>query len=203
MGLDMHVFKVSKCSEEEAATLNGKVLGESIAMQFKVFPTELGEEPSDRIKQILPWLKKTTMKVPCYDYEKMIADNVENPELYDICLYVESQDRCWFMIYPKEEGNGLEKREITLSKEEIEKNYLKFVDMDVYVCKPLEPVAYWRKKYDLSDEITAAVDGSVENQGYYPLNSKMFEIIKKADNQLDGVSKLTTDDYTYVYYEWY
>lgn len=75
--------------------------------------------------------------------------------------------------------------------------------MDVYVCKPLEPVAYWRKKYDLSDEITAAVDGSVENQGYYPLNSKMFEIIKKADNQLDGVSKLTTDDYTYVYYEWY
>lgn len=75
--------------------------------------------------------------------------------------------------------------------------------MDVYVCKPLEPVAYWRKKYDLSNAITAAVGGPVENQGYYPLNDKMFEIIKKADNQLDEVSKPVTDDYAYVYYEWY
>ena len=203
MGLDMHVFKVSKCSEEEAAALNEKVLEEGIAMQLKVFPIEQGREPSDKIKQILPWLKKTAMKVPCYDYEKMIADNMENPELYDICLYAASQDRCWFMIYPKEEGNGLEKREIVLSRGEIEKNYLKLVDMDVYVCKQLEPVAYWRKEYDLSDAITAAVGGPVENQGYYPLNDKMFEIIKKADNQLDDVDELATDDYAYVYYEWY
>ncbi len=154
MGLDMHVFKVSKCSEEEAKTLNGKVLGRDIAMQFRVFPTEQGKGPSDRIKQILPWLKKTAMKVPCYDYEKMIADNVVNPELYDICLHMESQDRCGFVIYPKKEENGLEKREIVLSRGEIEKNYLKLVDMDVYVCKQLEPVAYWRKEYDLSDETT-------------------------------------------------
>lgn len=116
MGLDMHVFKVSKCSEEEAKTLNGKVLGRDIAMQFRVFPTEQGKGPSDRIKQILPWLKKTAMKVPCYDYEKMIADNVVNPELYDICLHMESQDRCGFVIYPKKEENGLEKREIVLSR---------------------------------------------------------------------------------------
>lgn len=203
MGLDMHVFKVSKCSEEEAKTLNGKVLGRDIAMQFKVFPTEQGREPYDEIKQILPWLKKTAMKVPCCDYEKMIADNMENPELYDICLYMESQDRCGFVIYPKKEENGLEKREIVLSRGEIEKNYLKLVDIDVYVCKPLEPVAYWRKEYDLSDAITAAVDGPVENEGYYPLNDKMFEIIKKADNQLDEVSEPVTDDYAYVYYEWY
>lgn len=203
MGLDMNVFKVSKCNEEEAAALNGKVLEGDIVEQFTVFPTEHDGEPSDGIKQILPWLKKTAMKVPCCDYRKMIADNVENPELYDICFYMESQDRCGFVIYPKEEGNGLEKREIMLSREEIEKNYLKLVDMDVYVCKPLEPVAYWRKEYDLSDAITAAVGGPVENQGYYPLNDKMFEIIKKADNQLNGVSELTTDDYAYVYYEWY
>lgn len=108
MGLDMHVFKVSKCSEEEAATLNGKVLERSIAMQFKVFPTEQGKGPSDRIKQILPWLKKTAMKVPCYDYEKMIADNVVNPELYDICLHMESQDRCGFVIYPKKGAINLD-----------------------------------------------------------------------------------------------
>lgn len=75
--------------------------------------------------------------------------------------------------------------------------------MDVYVCKQLEPVAYWRKEHDLSDAITAAVDGPVENEGYYPLNDKMFEIIKKADNQLDEVSEPVTDDYAYVYYEWY
>ena len=203
MGLDMHVFKMSKCSEEEAKTLNGKVLGRDIAMQFKVFPTEQGREPYNEVKQILPWLKKTAMKVPCYDYEKMIADNVENPELYDICLYMESQDRYGFVICPKKEGNSLEKREIMFSREEIKKSYLKFVDMDVYVCKQLEPVAYWRKKYDLSDAITSAVGGPAENQGYYPLNDKMFEIIKKADNQLDEVSEPVTDDYAYVYYEWY
>lgn len=203
MGLDMHVFKVSKCSEEEAKTLNGKVLGRDIAMQFKVFPTEQGREPYDEIKQILPWLKKTTMKVPCYDYEKMIADNVENPELYDICLSIESYDQCWFTIYPKEKGSGLEEKKVKLSREEIKKNCLKLVDMDVYVCKQLEQVAYWRKEYDLSDAIIAAVGGPVENQGYYPLNDKMFEIIKKADNQLDEVNELVTDDYAYVYYEWY
>ena len=57
MGLDMHVFKVSKCSEEEAKTLNGKVLGRDIAMQFKVFPTEQGREPYNEIKQILQNIK--------------------------------------------------------------------------------------------------------------------------------------------------
>lgn len=55
----------------------------------------------------------------------------------------------------------------------------------------------------MSNAITAAVGGPVENQGYYPLNDKMFEIIKKADNQLDEVSEPVTDDYAYVYYEWY
>lgn len=182
MGLDMHVLKVSKCSEEEALALNGKVFEGDVTMRFAVFPAEQGEKPSDRIRQILPWLKKTSMKVPRCDYEKMIADNVENPELYDIHLSMESYDECWFTIHHKEEGSSLKEKRVKLSREEIERNYLKLVDMDVYVCKPLKPVAYWRKKYDLSDAITAAAGGPVENQGYYPLNDKMFEIIKKADN---------------------
>ena len=95
--------------------------------------------------------------------------------------------------------NTDEKWEVRLTAEEVKEKYLVPHCLDAYAYSSKE-IAYWRKNYELQDEIYEASDNPVDNVKYVPMNDEMWKAVQRHKKI---AKKENTTRSVYCYFEWY
>lgn len=205
MGLDMHIFKISKLTNAEIKRLTNKNVQDFPNNITYFRKKEIEENDADRLfAQIKPYMSEINAVVSLIDIEKIKKD-YQIPEDAYISGQHYTKDSTGFSF---RNSRGFH-TQVEFSDNEIDTKYLLHKTESLYVCHKKE-VAYWRKHYDLSTYISEMMETPVENTGYYPLTDEQIEEI--CDYQRDypreyeryqPIPYPANDNEAIVYWEWY
>lgn len=199
MGLDMYVYKIKKAAEDAAAKCQNKT-EEEIEKNFSIF---YPDDP-ELIQPILPWLIPVNAKVKILDLEKLKRDfNIpENSHISG--QRVGGGEYGWY--FRDENGEGYK----AILTDDNYEDYQKLETMTLYICDSIEELDYWRKNYDLQENLhhiyRNETNSSIENCGYYPISETMYEAIVddyKMSGRILPDYPETNEDQVVCYHEWY
>lgn len=151
----------------------------------------------------IPFRKEKKMGLDQFAYR---ARKCWEEELDGISTVNEARKRGIFLIFPERletERESIEDLLPYLTSVRLSVDSAKKIEKDFLVVR-LEEVAYWRKNYDLSDQIYAATEKVIDNCGFYQCNDDMVEAL--IDNWDCGDTKISLDDVwkePVFYHEWY
>ena len=189
MGLDMYLYKIKKI--EDASRYNGRAEEDIPFTVFNISENDPDFEPL--FGQIADYLYPVSIDVEEFDEEKFTADFGIEPDDYQVSF-------CY----------GFDGAEFGYNSGKIIKlepsEYIAYFRRVIRerLIADLDEVAYWRKEYDLQEDIHEACGVQIENCGYYPLNDDMWEAIQRHDpDQYNNVYLWNEGDSVIVYHEWY
>ena len=179
-------ININKLQKDHAIPKNAEIVGYSFS--------------HDEVSYMFKWDERQQVKIPFISSGELDVDGLKNA--YNI------PNDFVFERQRKYRGNTIltfarhSKETVRLTQTEYE-SYLYEAEAEVWVFKMSE-VGYWRKAYDLQDEIHEEFNGQVENCGYYKCHpSTMLKInFYQTDHDLNVFEPLS-DDECYVYHEWY
>ena len=187
MGLDMYVYQAKKpVGLKTGVIYNYDELRDKGLAMFEADDVENEKWFAD----LMPFCVKVRCEAQYYD----IATIAEKFDL--------GERAHWCGFGPEGIYFRGEKREITISDEEVEQ-YCITKEKDWYAVHTKE-VAYWRKHYELQTELYNAYelkDKFVENCGYYVIDDEILEIINDMSETKFGLGRYKKG--TLLYHEWY
>lgn len=187
MGLDMYCMRARKLTESEVNKVSGLDFDK---IPYLVFGKS--EEDGRLYADLKDYSTPVKYKVSYWDMDKIKKD-FDIPKSARICGSYYGDGVTFTFTW---KGRGKDKyKEISFKEGEVE-DYIKKELEDGFVVS-VEKVAYWRKAYDLQDEIHFACDKEIDNCGYYKVNEEMLKAMQRTE-QLVGETK---DDLFYM--EWY
>ena len=185
MGLDMYVFKAHPPKDDPNVVYKYK---EMLDKGYSIFPDEDIEDESVRI--LKEYAVPFNLSVEKFDLKKISATyRLKN----NIRISNVSNNGTVFT-----DGN----KEVTIKEDEL-KNFI-YEEEEVFWLMELEEVGYWRKEYELQNQIYEMFkkDGiEIENCGYYKLDKNKIYEIDKYNNGEQGLIYHIDDDL--FYHEWY
>ena len=209
MGLDMHLFAISKLTDNELKKYHNHPIELLDDTNISVIRKEtIEDEEEAMIEGIKSCLSEATVIDSLIDIKKIKIDN-DIPD----DAYISGQ--CYsfeFTEYIFRNDKGFRK-EVKLPNDELYDKYVIHPESDVYLFHKHE-VHYWRKYYNLQNLIHEMIEEDnntdVMNCGYYPLTDEQIEQINDflaqhpyEDGTHDEVFDRNTEDETIVYWEWY
>lgn len=200
MGLDMWVYRASRLTDKELASIEGLPLNEMWSKDIHTFViSEMEEEDKPMYADIIPLCRITTTDASYWNVAKIKEDLGVNPDADAYISYISYKDDgvdIGLSVIGKEEIKylrGINGEDYTIHKQE-----------KTYVVK-MKELAYWRKHYELQqalyDDYFSGVGHSIINCGYHKLNRAMFNDIIRMDGQKQLKGKRYTDKL--FYHEWY
>ena len=196
MGLDMYLYKIYKPkeSEEQLSKMSYDDLQDK---QFLLLIE--GETMPDNVDSIRQFAKKIKTRPSYINFRKIKKD-------YQIPAHsrITGQSYCSSQVgYSFRLPDGTSKK-IQIPVDELKKKYITVRTVNAE-CIGMENVAYWRKHYDLQDDLHKASDIPIDNCGYYPLNDDMWKVLEHHDKEkYDELYHYRNDDTCeIVYLEWY
>lgn len=202
MGLDQWIYKISKIEDNvmnDIKGMNEKEVCRKYGNDISVW--KIDERLEELVEPIKDILQKTEIIFTEYNMEKIYKE-----------LGI---DDTWHMGYWSSVGHGidmrfyperketdvgaLEPKEFHISAED-EKDYLIDVPHEAYLLRK-EEIAYYRKNYDIQEDMYDKCDFEIENCGYYPLNADMKAALRKRDNGIRFPRCKKAE--MLVYHEWY
>ena len=184
MGLDMYIYRVEKPTLDPTKLYDPRDLDDYVVMP----PDVAGE---NNYKDVIPYSQKLRVRNEYYNIEKM----KQNSGLTDLHLSMISGGN---VSFSGRDAKG-ERKSLTFTFEEVEKEYTRFAEEECYVfwC---EEVAYWRKEYALQDFFYSNLP--VENVGYYLLSGNLIKLFNSKYNENIPV-EIPTETTALFYHEWY
>lgn len=197
MGLDMYCYRVSRLNEKDLETIkNLQYESEYDKYGFSLFnrPSEHDIDGISQLSDLSPYVNTVMVKEEFIDLSKMKTD-FDIPD--DADIVGESYGDKYGFIFSNNLGFrvGLE-----FTDEEF-KRYIYEEEVECYVCK-MDEVAYWRKNYDLQNEMHRLSNSDILNCGYYILNEDMYEAMIR-DGGLDSSENFEDENSALFYHEWY
>ena len=216
MGLDMHMFAISKLNKKEAKKYNNLTVEEldEIPNLSFIRKSNADDEDPEEIKQIKPYLTEITVIDSLINMKK-IREDYGIPDDADITGECYSSDEISYTFRNRTDFH----KEVTFKGDELDK-YIIHPKSQVYAFHKHE-VKYWRKYYDLQEFIYDILERdnhiTVANCGYYPLTNEQLDeiddfIVKNSKTTFEvdddewnpyTVDARNTDTETIVYWEWY
>ena len=199
MGLDMYVFKLKKVSPSDlekviACGENSFDKLRDINPHISCFNIdESDEEAVEMFKDAMPYLTEVTLNTEYIELDKIRSD-YDIPEDADVVGRRFSGDGNVGITFKF----GDERRDVNLTDDMINEKYTTVVPEKCYIVERFE-CAYWRKAYNLQDDIYKAYDGVILNCGYHKVNEDMFSLM--ADDINADFSD--TENEALFYHEWY
>lgn len=182
MGLDMYAYKAKKCSKKDIDRLQLSLLG--ILDDGKDLPAyfnaEAIEDKDNRSKfaDLMPYMKKVTLQSIFIDDAKIREEyGIPEDARFFCSTRVEDGGFIAKAHYSWVHGDDWESRDIDIKYEDLLKNFSVLKGVNYYVVNRKE-VGYWRKEYELEQELRDQYDGIVENCGYYSCNDEMFDAMR-------------------------
>lgn len=188
MGLDMYCMRARKLTESEANKVNGLDLDK---IPYRVIIKD--KEDKKLYENLKDYLTPVKCKISYWDVDKIKKD-FKIPKTAYLFGVSYGSDNTVLSFAWKRKGEKKYK-DITI-RDEDQDNYTKSDPEDAFVVDT-EEIGYWRKAYDLLDEIHDACDERIYNCGYYKVNDKMLKAMQRT-GELIGETK---DDLFYM--EWY
>lgn len=192
MGLDMYAYKVRK---PDAEKLTCKTMEEVCSCTGTSRHIAIAKEELDKDEMyadLKPFLVFKDLSVHCINEEKF-QKAFHLQETDELGGRVESAESIGFFIHS---ADGSSRCQEMSKKDFIEQcTDLEEVPFGIF---EVEQVGYWRKDYDLSEQICNACSRTVENQGYYRANEAMLKLIREHAKPF-----AINDDEAVFYYEWY
>lgn len=198
MGLDMYLYKIQKPMENTEQL--SKMGYENIHKKYYII-TENDETPPN-FQSIIKFTTKIKTKQKYTDCDKLKRNNNIPVSARLIASYSQQQGTITHIF---QEENMDEPKSVTLPTEQLNAEYTAYKDITAYVFDT-EEIGYWRKEYDLREDIHAACDIPIKNCGYYPITNEMWNTIEKADPDIyDKVKNYRNNNASsiIVYHEWY
>lgn len=205
MGLDMWVYKAHKLTTNEVKLINGKtrVEADNIIPYVTIFDTPKDDEERLGLRDIMPFCRTIKVINEYWDVEKIKETVGANKE--DDCFI-------WYIHYLSLDLVDLKVTITEPSGENYVKELININCDDYTLCKEedayavvLEEIAYWRKNYQLREELQDeyAVNGlgGLINCGYHKINNGMMKVLRALDDEgrFKGM-RLTNNLF---YHEWY
>lgn len=196
MGLDMHMFKITRLSIKERNEIVGLRAEELDARGFYVVPKESVDKYPELYGKVVDWFTPTKATHLVVDMEKLRKENGISDDADVVCRSILGTEIK--MTFANDDDSF--RKELSFKTPDFERDYVVDSEDDFYVWKQ-EEVGYWRKDYSLQSEIHELLGGNVENTGYYPLTKTQLKKIerfsgKKFPHPLDSGEVV-------VYWEWY
>ena len=209
MGLDMYVSRIKKADKAKVDEMYGNI--DKYEKQYSFFQKEEDGSVGENIKDILPLLQEVALEQTVIDGDRIFKDRGYDPdEVYIFGNYQSCEEVRW-SFYPDkrayEKGNYGNKQKISVTRDEIEKNYLSIEISEYLVCESVQDIQYWRKAFDIDEAICEAAPRPVNNCDYVPFTTDMLNAIKDLDPE--GYKKIKQamdtlgEDEGLFYYIWY
>lgn len=205
MGLDMYAYRCRKATEAEVKNLieTGRTGNGVFFIKKKDF-----EEDYEMYKD----LESLFTEVSYIDQSdldmKKIMEAYNIPENATIGMIGYKKDSIDLAFNWKYKNGRYGRREISIPRSQLDK-YGMTEPYDGYMWIG-EEVGYWRKAYDLQDEIYDAYDGGIVNCGFHWCNEDMIRAMLDYDERGDDEEKWGHTDGSFdegsediYYHEWY
>lgn len=196
MGLDMYLYRLSK-PRPPVDTLNKMTYDTLTDKGYMVFVD--GEEFPANFEAIKPYAKRVNIEARYINFEQIKKDFDIPDDAFIVGESYSNEEVGYTFHLPHDDS-----QHITIPYEEYEKKYIFPKRTDAW-CIKAEHIAYWRKNYNLENAIYDACDTSIENCGFYPLNSDMWDVICRHDPSVYERIKEYRDKTSgcVCYHEWY
>ena len=205
MGLDMYAYRIKKCTETEIKNI----------VATGIVPTNIcfcSQDSIDAEPELVGDLEGIMTPVSFVDYEqidwrKFRTDNNVPEPTYLVSKECDMEGRVLKFVF-----RDIDNKEYTVivTVEEFKKTYPQNAVVNG-MCWRQEEVGYWRKAYDLQEDIHEAYEGCIYNCGYHNCNEEMIYCMldyDKEDSPYDGhygrlSENITVDDDDIFLFEWY
>lgn len=186
MGLDMNVFRVQKPLLDENKVYDRDDISGIIIRK--------DETDDPKYRQLIPYCKKIHVVNHYYDMDKITEDyGITNPHIGG---WEYGPNGRFTIIY----GNS--GRRVQINNDVIQSKYTIDRKELCYVCDR-EEIRYWRKAYEIQEWFHEHIPEPVENTGYYKLTQEMLLGFNKYFYEDQIPVEEDSDDYAFVYWEWY
>lgn len=194
MGLDMYLHKVRKLNEKEIKSIIGKTIDEALDVNYDIAIWRADEKMDSNL---LPYSCVVKLKADVLEEDRLMKENgIPNDAV--VGGYEIGEDEIE-LSFKYKENDELKHKDVKLSRKEFE-GYFHYDEQDCYVCF-MEEIGYWRKDYDLRDEIHYML-GEVDNCQYKKVTEELRDYLEKTEEQFGGELKCGEDE-AFFYYEWY
>ena len=188
MGLDMYCMRARKLTESEVNKVNGLDL-DKIPYRVIIKDKEY-EENKNLYENLKDYLTPVKCKTSYWDVDKIKKDFKIPKTAYLFGVSYRNDDTVFSFAWKRKEEK---KYKDVAIRDEDKDNYTKSGLEDTFVVDTKE-IGYWRKAYNLQDEIHDACDERIYNCGYYKVNDKMLKAMQRTE-KLIGETK---DDLFYM-----
>ena len=188
MGLDQHIFRISRPNLEDKVYTHEEIG----RMDYSSTSATDFEKNKNLFGQIANYAIKRDLVCQLYDLPKMIED-YSLPKDAHIWHYGNG----YIEISGYKDDARVNQK---ITDEEVKAKYIKTEIIPHYIWKTDEE-HYWRKNYDLQDWIYRTISG-VDNTGYYILDANLIADI---NYMFDAYipEEDPTDESALFYWEWY
>lgn len=188
MGLDQHIFKISKPHLEDKVYTHNEIH----RMELSCASATDFETNTNLFGQVAAYTIKRDLLCQLYDVQKMIED-YNLPSDAHIWHYADG----YIEICGYNDGVRVNQK---ITDDEVKNKYTK-TEMIPHYIWATDEAHYWRKNYDLQDWIYNTIDG-VDNTGYYILDESLISDINYMFDA-DIPEEDPTEEYAFFYWEWY
>lgn len=209
MGLDMHLYAISRITAEEAEKYNGKPIDDIYDDGISVINVDKSDkEDMEMIRGIMPYLTKVTAVGSFLNVDKVRTENSIPDDAYISGESFSSE----YTEYMFRNDKGFHKS-VQIENSKLYSDYALHPMIEVYLFHKRE-IHYWRKYYELQSYIYDMLEEEngvyVMNCGYYPLTDGQIEEINEylkdhpyGNGRVDEIPERNTEDEAIVYWEWY
>ena len=186
MGLDMYAYRIKKASSRDIKDL----ITNGIRRDGILF-IENDKLDSNKYADLKPFVTEVSyISREHIDLEK-IKKAFNIPEDAHNFYTIKSREFTQYKFSWTDQNGKKCTKSVDIPQEESEK-YLYDNPFVGYVVK-YEEVGYWRKEYDLQDQLYSLYEGSIENCGFHKCNPEMIQ----------AMHLRCRDDNNIFYCEWY
>ena len=185
MGLDMFLYRAKRLSDKAVKEIEGTEI-------YSKDYNYLNPEYESEFKSLLPFSRKVNVLVDYMDTDKIKKEFGIPADAHNtVQSFMRGMTKLGFNY-----GDN-EHKDVSITDTDMKEKYT-ITKSEVRYVVELKEICYWRKNYELQDELYELCDEQIENCGYHAVNEEMLRVINKHTD-----STITNKNGNLFYHEWY